>query len=106
MTKKKVLPTPKLIGFEKPKPPSILMEAESLVNGPRAADYGPVRINFSRWRDMCQATGRTGLMDITAEDLAVIMICLKVCRNTVAYKRDSTVDGAAYFDLWDQVKGL
>ena len=98
MTKKKVLPTPK--------PPSILMEAESLVNGPRATDYGPVRINFSRWRDMCQATGRTGLMDITAEDLAVVMICLKVCRNTVAYKRDSTVDGAAYFDLWDQVKGL
>ena len=85
---------------------SILEEAEELVNGDRHEAYGAARDNFSHWRDMCRATGRPGLETISAEDLAVVMICLKVCRNTVKYKRDSTVDGAAYFELWDQVKGL
>jgi hypothetical protein len=85
---------------------SILQEAESLVNGDRHEAYGAAAENFSHWRDMCRATGRPGLAGISAEDLAVAMICLKVCRNTVKYKRDSTVDGAAYFELWDQVQGL
>lgn len=85
---------------------STLEEAEDLVNGDRHEAYGTATENFSHWRDMCRATGRPGLATISAEDLAVVMICLKVCRNTVKYKRDSTVDGAAYFELWDQVKGL
>lgn len=95
----------KFLGQTKP-PVSILQEAEDLVNGDRHEAYGAARDNFTHWRDMCRATGRPGLKDISAEDLAVVMICLKVCRNTVKYKRDSTVDGAAYFELWDQVRGL
>ena len=88
------------------RPISILREADALVNGDRHEAYGAAKDNFAHWRDMCRATGRDGLASISAEDLAVVMIYLKVCRNTVKYKRDSTVDGAAYFDLWDQVKGL
>lgn len=86
--------------------PSVLLEAESLVNGDRAASYGDPKDNFRRWRDMCRATDRPALKEITAEDLAVVMICLKVCRDTASAKRDNVVDGAAYFELWNRVRGL
>ena len=85
---------------------SVLLEAESLVNGDRAASYGDPKDNFRRWRDMCRATDRPALREITAEDLAVVMICLKVCRDTASVKRDNVVDGAAYFELWNRVRGL
>lgn len=86
--------------------PTVLQEADVLVNGPRQADYGDPRENFLRWRDMCRATGRPGLASVNAEDLAVAMICLKVCRDTQAAKRDNAVDGAAYFDLLERVRGI
>jgi len=85
---------------------SVLTEAESLVNGPRQAAYGSPADNFSRWRDMCRATGRPGLADVTAEDLAVAMVLLKIARDTGSPKRDNAVDGAGYFDVLDQVRGL
>ena len=90
----------------KPRRKSVLQEAEALVNGPRQAAYGSPAENFARWRDMCQATGRPGLAEITAEDLAVAMVLLKVARDTGSPKRDNAVDGAGYFDILDQVRGL
>lgn len=89
-----------------PKHKSVLLEAEALINGDRAKDYGDVRVNFTNWRDMCRGTGRPNLKHITAEDLAVIMVCLKVARDSHTPKRDNLVDGAAYFDLLEQVRGL
>lgn len=88
------------------KPKSILLEAEAMVNGPRQADYGTPAENLARWRDMARATGRPGLADITAEDLAILMVLLKVARDTGAPKRDNAVDGAGYFWILDQVRGL
>lgn len=98
---------PPFIDYGQPlREPSVLEEANSLVNGPRHDDYGDARTNFTRWRNMCRATGRPDLENITAESLAVVMICLKVCRDTQTPKRDNPVDGAGYFDLLDQVRGL
>ena len=85
---------------------SVLIEADDLINGDRAQAYGDARILFANWKNMARATGRAGLAVISAEDLATLMICLKVCRDAVNQKRDNTVDGAAYFDLLDQVRGL
>jgi len=85
---------------------SILSEAEAIVNGPRQAAYGSPADNFARWRDLCQATGRPGLSEVTAEDLAISMGLLKVARDTASPKRDNAVDGAGYFDILDQVRGL
>jgi hypothetical protein len=85
---------------------SVLLEAENLINGDRAEAYGLPFDNFRRWRNMCRATERPGLVNITAEDLAVVMICLKVSRDTNAAGRDNLVDGSAYFELWNQVRGL
>lgn len=102
--RKRKVPTPER--QVRPTPLTICQEADFQVNGPKADDYGDARVNFTNWRNMCQATGRPGLATISAEDLAVVMICLKTCRNTHRFKRDSAVDGAGYFDLWDRVKGL
>ncbi len=85
---------------------SILQEADALVSGPRQAAYGSPSDNFSRWRDLCQATGRPGLSAITAEDLAVAMVLLKLSRDTASPKRDNLVDGAGYLAVLDQVRGL
>jgi hypothetical protein len=85
---------------------SVLLSANNLVNGDRAESYGDARINFARWRNMCNATGREGLATISAEDLAVAMICLKICRDTKQPKDDNLIDGAAYFELWHRVRGL
>jgi hypothetical protein len=87
-------------------PLDVLQTAHDMIHGPRAEAYGDATTNFTRWRDMCRATGRLGLAAITAEDLAVVMVCLKVCRDTNKAADDNLVDGAAYFDLWNQVRGL
>ena len=84
---------------------SILLEAESLVNGDRAKAYGTPRENWTRIRNLCHATGRPGLATVTAEDLAILMILVKVARDTASPKRDNTVDIAGYAFVLDQVRG-
>ena len=84
---------------------SILLEAESLVNGDRAKDYGTWKENWGRIRDMCRASGRPGLATVTTEDLMILMILVKVARETTCPKRDNPVDGAGYFFSLDQVRG-
>lgn len=84
---------------------SVLVEAESLVNGDRQNAYGSPKDNFGRWRDLCRATGRPGLTDITSEDLAILMILGKVARETNSSKRDNPVDIAGYAFVLDQVRG-
>ena len=84
---------------------SILLEAESLVNGDRQAAYGTPSANLGRWRDLCRASGRPGLANVTSEDLAVLMVLGKIARDTNSAKRDNCVDGAGYFSLLDQVRG-
>ncbi|BDU72389.1 DUF6378 domain-containing protein [Mesoterricola silvestris] len=86
-------------------PQSILMEAESLVNGDRQAAYGTPLDNWSRIRDLARATGRPGLSQVTCEDLAILMVLVKLARETASPKRDNAVDGAAYFHILDQVRG-
>ena len=84
---------------------SILLEAESLVNGDRAKDYGTWKENWGRIRDMCRASGRPGLATVTTEDLMILMVLVKVARETTCPKRDNPVDGAGYFFGLDQVRG-
>lgn len=88
------------------KPKSVLQEADAIVNGPRQDAYGSPADNFCRWRDLCRSTGRPGLENVTAEDLAITMVLLKIARDTASPKRDNAVDGAGYFDILDQVRGL
>ena len=91
--------------FDKPEY-SVLLEAHSLVTGPRSKAYGTPQDNFSRWRNLAQASGRPGLADISAEDIAVLMILGKIARDTNVPKNDNIVDVAGYAHCWEQVRGL
>lgn len=77
---------------------AVLKEAAALINGPRAAEYGPPGANFARiaagWSVVLGA-------DVTAEQVSLCMAWLKIARIAGEGKasRDSYVDAAAYMAL-------
>ena len=78
---------------------AILMEAADLINGPRAAEYGPPEVNFARiaagWSVIL------GDVDVTAEQVSLCMAWLKIARiaGDGQASRDSYTDAAAYMAL-------
>lgn len=80
---------------------NILREADDLINGDRQAAYGAPYDNFRRWSNICKATERERIMDLTPADLALIMALGKISRETNSHKRDNQVDGAAYLALYE-----
>lgn len=74
-------------------PNTILDEAKTII-GERGEDYGGFESNFERIsRLACIATG----LNISAYEVALIMVCLKLARIRQApRKRDSYVDLIAY----------
>lgn len=82
-----------------PKPETILQEAQRLVHGDRNKDYGHPLDDFSRTALM--ATGmlkdklRLGCQ-ITAEEIGLLMVLVKVSRQINKPKRDNLVDMAGY----------
>lgn len=80
---------------------SILLEAERIVNGPRAKDYGHPLDNYSRLAKLCEPI--LGI-PITPEQMALIMVQVKVARLlTTPDHRDSQVDGAGYFSVYSKI---
>jgi hypothetical protein len=80
-------------------PPSskiILDEANKIIHSDRAASYGPVEDSFERiakyWEDYLGIA-------IDREDVAMMMILLKVARNQHSFKRDNLIDIAGYAAL-------
>jgi hypothetical protein len=75
----------------------VLREAERLVCGDREGDYGDPTVNLHRiaqyWTDYLY--DKQGDI-LTAEDVALMMILMKVARQAAGYKRDSVVDIAGY----------
>lgn len=72
---------------------SILQEAEKIINGDRAQDYGSVKDNFTMiakgWELIVEAP-------ITPEQVGLMMVWLKVARQINKPKRDNLVDIAGY----------
>jgi hypothetical protein len=78
---------------------SVLTEAEGLVHGDRNASYGPPIDDFSRTAGMVSAMLAHKLSQpLTAEDVGLFMVCVKLSRQINAPKRDNCVDGAGYFE--------
>lgn len=79
---------------------SILLEAEEVVNGPRAVHYGPPTVNFQRIAHLWTAwlNGRPNVdADLTPYDVSYMMILMKLARlQHQPYHRDSVVDIAGY----------
>lgn len=72
---------------------SVLTEAESLVHGQRNADYGHPLDDFTRTAALWSAIlGHA----VTAEQVGLCMICVKLSRQVNAPKRDNMVDAAGY----------
>lgn len=79
--------------------PSVLVEAEGIINGQRRADYGTPGQSFSRvaglWSEYL--SNRPGPpRPLSPEDVALMMVLFKVARATQGYHRDSLVDIAGY----------
>ena len=83
---------------------SILIEAHELVHGDRGADYGHPLDDFGRTAGAVSALLAHKLKEpLTAEDVAVVMICVKLSREMNVPKRDNRLDGAGYFETLDMV---
>lgn len=83
---------------------SILLEAEQLINGPRREAYGPVEKSFERCAKVISEILNNKLKEqLDGRDVALIMCCMKLCREANAHGRDNLVDLAAYAALAQQV---
>lgn len=72
---------------------SVLVEAERIINGQRRVDYGNVTLSFER---IARLWGGYLNREVSAHDVAHMMILMKVARAQNGYHRDSYVDVAGY----------
>ena len=73
---------------------TILEEAQSAVYGDRQNDYGTVTENFSTIAKLWSAVLKA---EVTAEQVGLCMVQVKISRQMFKPKRDNLVDGAGYF---------
>lgn len=71
----------------------LLTEANEIVNGERAASYGHPYDNFTHTAALWSAY--LGF-EITAEQVAVLMMLVKISREKNKHKRDNLVDVIGY----------
>ena len=77
-------------------------ECEKLVNCDRQADYGRPEYNLRAIAAMAeQVLDRT----FTASDIALIFLCVKLCREGKNHKRDNLLDLACYAEILDRLEG-
>ena len=82
---------------------SILTEAEELIHGQRAIDYGDARENHQRIADLWNAYTQPDMF--TPEDVAVMMILLKVARLMEnGYHEDTVRDIAGYAGVLEKMQ--
>jgi hypothetical protein len=81
---------------------TILEQANEIINGDRAKDYGPASENFQRIADLW--TPIFG-HPVTVEQVCLAMIQLKVARLCKSPDhRDSWMDIAGYVGCWDKIQ--
>jgi hypothetical protein len=84
---------------------TILTEAETLINGARAADYGDARENFARIAALC-----TPILESNAPPEVKVALCMmqvKVARLCHSPDhRDSWIDAAGYAGLGARLAGV
>ena len=75
---------------------SILQEAEEIVNGERAQAYGPALPSFSNIAKGWSVITGT---EITPQQVGLMMMWLKICRENNKHQRDNLVDISGYAHL-------
>ena len=85
---------------------NILRRADAIAGEDRARDYGHPRDNFRRIADLWNAYVSHMPDDqpgITPEDVAAMMILMKIARQQHTPKDDNLVDIAGYVKCWDML---
>ena len=80
--------------------PTIAVDAINLIDGDRHDRYGSYEENLSRIAGMW---GNYLNVPVTAEDVALMMVLVKISRSRAGYSRDNAVDGVAYFLIHDSM---
>jgi hypothetical protein len=76
---------------------SILQEAHRLTHGDRGSAYGPPTDDYGRTAALVSALLAHKLKEpLTAAEMAMAMICVKLSRQVHKPKRDNMVDAAGY----------
>lgn len=91
---------------ENPYRARILHEAAQLITGDRQKDYGPPEENFKRIAEFWTTHLRKKLnfqAEITARDVAELMILLKVARMAESPTEDSYKDAAGYAGIGAEI---
>lgn len=87
---------------------SVLAEADRLIVGARQGDYGHALDNFTTIAELWTGylRGKQYCFDrdrLAAEDVAMLLVLLKLGREMGHHKRDNIVDAAGYVGCLDQV---
>ena len=79
---------------------SVLLEADMLVNGERQEQYGEPREHFEMVAKLW-----SGVMgwEMSAADVALCMVLLKIVREVHGHKRDNIVDAAGYLEIYERM---
>lgn len=83
---------------------SICEEADKIVTNERQSAYGTPAHNFQITADMLNAAGFSFRNEkLKAEDVGLMMIIVKVARQSFKHKRDTLVDVAGYAKCIDMI---
>ena len=79
---------------------NILEEANRIINGERRQAYGPVKESFERVAKLWSVIADK---EITAQQVALMMILFKVAREMHSHKSDNQTDIAGYAQLLEKL---
>lgn len=79
---------------------SILMEAESIVNGERRSDYGPSE-SFGK---MARVHNELWGSKLEAKDFVKMLMTVKLVRESFRHKTDNLVDLCGYAELLNRLE--
>jgi hypothetical protein len=86
---------------------NILHEAERLIYGDRPTEYDHPRNDFTRtgrmWGAILSGHFKKTVPDISPEIVGLMMVAVKLSRESYKHKRDNVVDGAGYWGCVDRV---
>jgi len=83
--------------------PSILEEADKLVNEDRQKQYGHP---YDNWNHIASIASAILKKPHTAEECIVVLLATKLSREIFKTKRDNLIDAAGYLKIWDIVKTM
>jgi hypothetical protein len=80
---------------------SILSKAETIVNGERQCDYDEPTGSFNK---VAQIASLLTHKDLTAKDCCLVLIAVKLARESFKHKEDNLVDLAGYAELLNRIE--